>query len=95
MLDLKKMLENLPEYKEKLKNKKFDLDEKYFLDITADISKNKKEMQDLQTKLNKGSAQIGALVQQKADKAEIEKAKAEMGELAEKVKEKEDYVRGK
>ncbi len=95
MLDLKKMLENLPEYKEKLKNKKFDLDEKYFLDLTSDIQNSKKELQELQSKLNKGSANIGALVQAKADNSEIEKAKAEMSALASDVKTREEYVRNK
>ena len=95
MLDLKKMLDNLNEYKTKLKNKNFDLDEKYFIDLTNEIAKIKKECQELQSQHNKGSSKIGELVYKKADKSEIEAVKQEMTALAEKVKQLEDTLRNK
>lgn len=95
MLDLKKMLNNLEDYKVRLKNKGFELDEKYFLELTADISKNKKERELLQEKRNQGSSKIGELMRNKAPTEQIDAIKAEMTELTEQVKKLEVYVRDK
>lgn len=95
MLDLKKMLANLQDYKERLKNKKFDLDEGYFLGLTSEISNKKKEMESLQEKRNSGSSEIGKKIRNGASKEEVEELKNQMTQLTEKVKELESYVKTK
>lgn len=95
MLDLKKMLANLQEYKERLKNKKFDLDEKYFLGLTSEISSNKKQCEELQAKRNAQSAEFGKLVRSGATKESLDKMKDDLSALSEEVKQKEAFVREK
>lgn len=94
MLDLKKMLANLEEYKTKLKNKKFDLDEKYFTNLCNEISTNKKECEKLQEQRNKGSQEVGKLMRE-GNKAKADEIKEEMTVLTEKVKGLENVVRSK
>ena len=95
MLDLKKMLTNLEDYKVRLKNKGFDLDEKYFLNLVNQISTLKRECEQLQSQRNKGSDAIGKLIQAKANKSEIEAVKQEMSNLSSKVKDLEGVVKAK
>ena len=95
MLDLKKMLNNLQDYKIRLKHKGFDLDEKYFLGLTDQIYNIRKNCQDLQNQRNTGSSKIGKLVHDGASKEEIEKARQEMTSLSDKVKEQEAILREK
>ncbi|MBQ7977352.1 MAG: serine--tRNA ligase [Clostridia bacterium] len=95
MLDAKKILANMQEYKIKLKNKGFELDEEYFINLTNEISKNKQQCELLQSQRNSGSDKIGKLVQAKADKAEINAIKEEMTALTETIKELERFVKEK
>ena len=95
MLDLKKMLNNLQDYKIRLKHKGFDLDEEYFLGLTNQIYNIRKNCQDLQNQRNTGSSKIGKLVHDGASKEEIEKARQEMTSLSDKVKEQEAILREK
>ena len=92
MLDLKKMLSNLEDYKVRLKNKKFDLDEAYFTNLCEVISTTKKEREKLQEQRNKGSQEIGRLMRE-GNKQKAEEIKAEMTILTEKVKEIENDVK--
>ena len=62
MLDIKKMLDNIDFYVEKLKQKKFDLDKEYFLSLNEKIGKTRIACQDMQTQRNKGADQIGLLM---------------------------------
>ena len=94
MLDLKKMVANLEEYKIKLKNKKFELDEQYFVDLYETILSTKKECEKLQEQRNKGSQEIGKLMRD-GEKQKAEEIKAEMTVLTEKVKVLENQVREK
>lgn len=93
MLDLKKMLANLQDYKTRLKHKGFDLDETYFLGLTNQISQLRKECEAKQNERNTGSAKIGKLVHDGVDKAQIESARAEMTALTEQVKAMEADLR--
>ena len=87
MLDLKKMLENIDEYAEKLAQKKFNLDKNYFLNLNDKISKTRIQCQDLQTQRNKGADQIGLLMRDKSkNQVEIEKLKSEMTVVSDKTK---------
>lgn len=87
MLELRKMLENIDEYAEKLKLKKFDLDKEYFLKLNERISNVRSECQELQSIRNKGADKVGQLMREKEKNAEeIEKIKAEMTEVSDKVK---------
>ena len=93
MLNIKDILNNLPEYKVRLKNKKFDLDEEYLIQITSDINKNKHESEQLKNRRNEGSKEIGTLMQSKAPSEQIEAIKNEMSLLGEKIKAYDDLIR--
>lgn len=96
MHDLKKMLNNLDEYKVKLGNKKFDLDVEYFKSLTDEISNIKKECESLQCERNAGSKKIGTLMSDREkNKDEIEAVKNEMTALTEKTKVLEQKVKEK
>lgn len=95
MLNLKDMQENLQVYKEKLKNKKFELDEKYFLQLTSEIAENRKQRENLQYEHNQGSAQIGKMFAQKCSADQIAKAKEQMTALANQVKILEEQCKTK
>ena len=96
MHDLKKMLNNLEEYKVKLANKKFILDEDYFLGLVKEINNVRNDSEALQAERNAGSKKIGMLMADKIGNAsEIEKVKAEMTELTEKTKVLENKLREK
>lgn len=95
MLDVKKMLANLQDYKTRLKNKKFDLDEKYFLQLTSEIDKTKKLCEKLQAERNAGSANIGKLMRSGASQEEVQTLKDKMTELSDEVKKQENIVKAK
>ena len=87
MLDLKKILENIDEYAQKLSYKKFNLDKDYLINLNNKISSIRTECQQLQSERNKGADKVGQLMREK-DKnlKEIEQIKAEMSKVSDKVK---------
>lgn len=97
MLDAKKMLANLQDYKERLKNKGFDLDEKYFVEINEEILNLKKTCELAQAQRNSGSSKIGELIRQNTQEAkdEVVKIKEQMSVLTEQVKDMEQLVKEK
>lgn len=95
MLELRRILDNIDEYAVKLQQKKFTLDKEYFVNLNDKITKIRTECQDLQSKRNKGADKIGMLMRDKiANAEEIEKTKAEMTVVSDKVKELESELSG-
>ena len=93
MLELRKMLENIDFYAEKLAQKKFNLDKEYFLNLCSTISNIRIDCQEMQSVRNKGADKIGALMRDKeANSAEIQKIKEEMTFVSDKVKELETLL---
>ncbi len=87
MLELRKMIENIDEYAEKLKLKKFDLDKEYFLNLNEKINSVRTQCQEMQNIRNKGADKVGQLMREKEKNAtEIERIKAEMTKVSDKVK---------
>ncbi len=87
MLDIKKILDNIDEYAEKLAYKKFNLDKEYFLNLNDKISKTRTECQTLQSERNKGADKIGQLMRDKEkNQIEIDNTKRQMTEVSDKVK---------
>ena len=93
MLELRKLLDNIDEYAVKLQQKKFTLDKEYFISLNEKIGKIRTECQELQSQRNKGADKIGMLMRDKVGNAEeIEKTKAEMTIVSDKVKELETQL---
>ena len=94
MNDLKKMVNNLQQYKTKLAYKKFNLDVDYFKELTSSISEIRNACQVLQEERNIGSKKIGVLLKENKNE-ELEKIKDMMTEHSDKIKNYEVALREK